>query len=107
MSVRKVVNALQGDLNRVRSDLSTLTSALGTSVQHGTQETKERLLASVNELQSRAAVLQKCMGRGFDEGVGYLDDHAHAKPYHTAILAGLVGGIVAWLILRQRDERDV
>ena len=106
MSVRNVVNALRGDVNQVRNDLSALTSELGARAQIGTQETKERLSARVIQLQDRAAALHKYIGQGFDDGVGYLDDQAHDKPYQTAILAGIVGGVLAWLIMRPRDGRD-
>lgn len=107
MSVRNAVNALRGDVNQVRNDLSNLTSELGALAHLGTQETKERFSARVVGLQHRASALQKYIGRGFDDGVGYLDDHVHEKPYQTAILVGVVTGVLAWLIMRPRDERDL
>lgn len=103
MTVRKSVDALREDLSAVKSDLAALTSELASLAQAGTQEAKDRLFARIAVLQSQASVLQDHIRQSLDEGVNYLDDQVHAKPYQAAIVAGVVGGVLAWLITRPRD----
>lgn len=103
MSVRKSVDALKDDLNQVRGDLLVLTQELGSVAHAGGQEAKERLLARITVLQSRASVLQEHIRQAMDDGMDRLDDHVHNKPYQTAIVAGVLGGLIAWLVTRPRD----
>lgn len=103
MSVRKTVDALREDLSAVKGDLVLLTGELAALAQAGTQEAKDLLFARIAVLQSQASVLQDQIRQGLDHGVGYLDEQVQAKPYHTAIAAGILGGVVAWLITRPRD----
>ncbi len=103
MSVSKSVESLREDLSAVKSDLVLLTSELATIAQAGTQDAKDRLFARISMLQSRALSLQEQIRQGVDHGVSYLDERVHAKPYHTSIAAGIVGGLLVWLVTRPRN----
>lgn len=103
MSLIASMDSLRNDLMSVKNDLAVLTDELASLAQTGTQEAKERLFARIAVLQSQASVLQSRIRHGVEDGVGYVDDHIHAHPYKTAILAGLVGGILTWLVTRPRD----
>ena len=103
MSLHTSVTALREDLSSVKRDLARLTTELSSLAQTGTQEAKDQLLARIAVLQSQALVLQERIRYTLSDGIGYLDDQVHAKPYQTAVLAGLVSSLVAWLILRPRD----
>ena len=103
MSINTSVNALRENLNGIKRDLADLTIELGSLVQTGSQDAKNHLLARIAVLQSQALVLQERIRHTLSDGVDYLDDQVHSKPYHTAILAGVLTGVVAWLLMRPRD----
>lgn len=104
MSVRETVDDLRNDLNQVRRDLAALTGELAGLAQAGTKEAKDVLFARIAALQGRAAVLQEQLRGRLDEGVDRLDEHVRANPYHAAVAAGVVGGVLAWLVTRRCDR---
>ena len=103
MSINASVNALREDLGNIKRDLAGLTTELGSLAQTGSQEAKNHLLARIAVLQSQALFLQDRIRYTLANGVGYLEEKVREKPYHTAIFAVLVSGLVAWIIMRPRD----
>lgn len=103
MTVRTSIESLRDDLGLVRKDLASLTSELAALAQEGTQEAKERLFARIASLQSEASVLQERLRQALGDNMTRVDAQIHDKPYHTALVAGILGGVIAWMITRQRD----
>lgn len=101
MSIRASIENLQQDLRNVQKDLGILTSELASMAKMEAEESKERLLAQMSILCNRSAHLKSSIRRATEDGRHCFEQYVREQPYKTSVVAGALGGMLAWLVLRK------